>query len=220
MSEKASIEYGFALGGGGAKAFAELGAIKAFEEIGIVLSYFSGSSMGTVFSVLLSAGYTVDEIMTLFLSKKRLELFSLSFFCLDNGKIGKLVASLCEKKGYSSLESLPRKAYAAATIRDTGQKVILKKGSIEEVVLSSTAAYGIKKHLVKDIAIRREVLNQSLGLFGKQRWLYLEDSCYTANVPFELLDEIRIDEKKGEPRLILTSRSTSFPASGEPTSPA
>jgi hypothetical protein len=184
-------EFGFALGGGGAKAYAELGAMAYLEKRGIVPSYFSGSSMGCVNAVLLASGYSIHELMAFYHDHKRRDFFTVSGLRISNRKLATLVAKMCAEKGYHNLEDLPRKVYVPVTVAKTGQKIILRKGNIAEVVASSTAAYGIRHALVKDIAIRREIIQQSHGLYGKQKFLYLEDSCYSANVPFELLGMIR-----------------------------
>jgi hypothetical protein len=193
--ERNSIQqsFGFALGGGGAKAFAQLGAIKALEEKGIKPSYFSGSSMGAVNSILLSAGYTVDEIVAFYKSVSRNKLFAFTPLGVSNKPIGALIQKMCEAKGFSRLEQLPLPVYCGSTVLKTRQKITLKLGPISEVVEATTSSYGIRKTLIKDIAVRRSVIKQTKGLYGRSHTLYLEDSCYTANVPFELLDEIRTD---------------------------
>lgn len=185
--------FGFALSGGGAKAFAQLGAIKALEEKGIKPSYFSGSSMGAVNSILLSAGYTVDEVIAFYKHTPRKNLFAFTILGVSNKPIGTLIQKMCEAKGFSRLEQLPLPVYCGSTVLKTRQKVTLKLGPISEVVEATSSAYGIRKTLIKDIAIRRSVIKQTKGLYGRSRTLYLEDSCYTANVPFEMLDEIRTD---------------------------
>ena len=43
-----SVKIGVAFGGGGTKAFAHLGAIKAFEEYGIKFDFVSGTSAGSL----------------------------------------------------------------------------------------------------------------------------------------------------------------------------
>jgi hypothetical protein len=201
MEIPSHVEIGYALGGGGAKAFAQLGALAYLEKQGIVPSYFSGSSMGCVNAILLAAGYSVHELIAFYREHKRSDFFTLSGFRISNRPLADLVGRMCAVKGYRNLEDLPKKVYAPVTIAKSGQKIILRQGNIAEVVASSSAAYGIRHHLVKDIAIRREILQQSHGLYGKQKFLYLEDSCYSANVPFELLDMIRKEcpEHQGKP---------------------
>lgn len=186
-------EYGFALGGGGAKAFSQLGAIKALEKHGIKPAYFAGSSMGAVNAIFLSAGYSIEELISFYSNHHRHDFFKLGFFRFTNIGLAKIVLSLCQKKGFQNLEDLPRKVYVSTTLPDYGLRITLRKGRIDQVVMASTAAHGIKRYLVKDIAIKRQIIQQSQGLIGNQRILYLVDSCYSSNVPFELLQFIRKD---------------------------
>ncbi len=185
------MEYGFALGGGGAKSFAQLGAIKAFAECGVLPSYFSGSSMGAVNAVLLSAGYSVREIICFYKKKKRFGLFRLGFFKVDNRPLAKACLELCSLKGYRNLEDLPIKVYIPTTLPDSGLRIILRKGRIDNVIAASTSSYLIRKYLVNDIAIKKQIIEQTEGVIGHGRVLYLKDSCYSSNVPFELLKLIR-----------------------------
>ncbi|WED44123.1 Dot/Icm T4SS effector VpdC [Legionella cardiaca] len=52
--------------GGGAKIFAHVGAIKAFEEVGIKPSQHAGSSAGAIMAVLCYLGYSSNDILTFF----------------------------------------------------------------------------------------------------------------------------------------------------------
>ena len=49
--------------GGGAKFFAHVGAYKAFEDAGIKVSKFAGSSAGGIMGILCYLGYSADEIL-------------------------------------------------------------------------------------------------------------------------------------------------------------
>lgn len=189
-------QYGFALGGGGGKAFAQLGAVKALDRIGIMPSYFSGSSMRAVNAILLSAGYSIDEVIDFYRSHKRKDFFRVGLFKLSNAKIGQLVLSMCEKKGFRNLEDLPKPVYVPATLPSYGLRITLRKGRIDNVVMASTAAYGIKKYFVNDVVIRKQIIQQSNQIIRKRTIFRLEDSCYSSNVPFELLDFLR-SEKEG-----------------------
>ncbi len=60
---------GLALSGGGVKGFAHAGAIKAMEEKGIYPDIISGTSAGAIVGALYSAGYSPDEICSLFKQK-------------------------------------------------------------------------------------------------------------------------------------------------------
>ena len=53
---------GLVLGGGGAKGAAHIGVLKYMEEIGIPISYVTGTSMGSIIGGLYALGYTPDEL--------------------------------------------------------------------------------------------------------------------------------------------------------------
>ena len=69
---------GIVLGGGGAKGAAEVGALKALDEIGIKADYVVGTSMGAVIGALYAAGYTADEIEKMLLHEEWMWLYSKS----------------------------------------------------------------------------------------------------------------------------------------------
>ncbi len=60
------MKLGLCLAGGGVKAAAHIGAIKALEEENINFEYVSGTSAGSIVAVLYSIGYSADEILELF----------------------------------------------------------------------------------------------------------------------------------------------------------
>jgi NTE family protein len=53
---------GLALGAGGAKGFAHVGALKVIEDAGFVLDYVAGSSMGAVIGAWIAQDMSADEI--------------------------------------------------------------------------------------------------------------------------------------------------------------
>ena len=54
---------GLALGSGGAKGMAHLGALKAFEEEGIRFQVVAGSSIGSIVGALYAKGFTSDDMI-------------------------------------------------------------------------------------------------------------------------------------------------------------
>ena len=60
---------GLVLSGGGAKGLAHIGVIKALEENNIPIDYITGTSMGAIIGGLYAAGYSPDEMETLFKSE-------------------------------------------------------------------------------------------------------------------------------------------------------
>ena len=56
------MKVGVALAGGGLKGVAYIGALKAFEELGIKIDYISGTSSGSMAASLYAMGCNPDEI--------------------------------------------------------------------------------------------------------------------------------------------------------------
>lgn len=171
--------YGFALGGGGARAFTELGAIKELGKKGIFPSILSGTSMGAVNAVLLGAGYSVDEVIWFYAQTDVLDMFSLKLSkdgFISNEKLGMLVEEMCARKGVYRMEDLKNKTYVVATDAKTEQPVTIKTGSIKNAIMATTSTIYI--HNVLD-----------------ENNVELKDGCFSRNVPFEALDEIKKDYK-------------------------
>jgi NTE family protein len=70
---------GYALSGGGARGFAHLGALKAFEERNLKPDVIAGTSAGALAGVLYADGYTPDEILELFKDIKFKQFVELTF---------------------------------------------------------------------------------------------------------------------------------------------
>lgn len=62
------------LGGGGAKGAATIGALKVIHKTGMKVDYVVGTSIGSVIGGLYAAGYSPNEIESLFLNNKWLRL--------------------------------------------------------------------------------------------------------------------------------------------------
>lgn len=60
--KREKVKVGLALGGGGARGFAHLGALKAFEEFGLKFDYVCGTSVGSLVGAFYCAGFSYDEI--------------------------------------------------------------------------------------------------------------------------------------------------------------
>lgn len=71
---------GYALGGGGAKGFAHLGAFKVLESYGVKPDIIAGTSAGALAGVLYADGYAPDEIADFFRGHKFMDFAKLSPF--------------------------------------------------------------------------------------------------------------------------------------------
>tara|TARA_R110001583_G_scaffold67236_1_gene192442 strand:+ start:935 stop:1699 length:765 start_codon:yes stop_codon:yes gene_type:complete len=70
---------GLVLSGGGARAAAHIGALKALNENGIFPTHISGASAGALIGVLYCNGYTPSEILELAKSQEFLKIFKIGF---------------------------------------------------------------------------------------------------------------------------------------------
>ena len=57
------MSLGLALAGGGLQGIAHIGAIKAFNDLGIKFDYISGTSSGSIFATMYAMGFTTDEMI-------------------------------------------------------------------------------------------------------------------------------------------------------------
>lgn len=115
------MKLGLCLSGGGTKAFAHIGALKAFEETNIKFDYLAGTSSGSIVAALYAIGYSVDEIYDIFKKyvnqinyvdlRNILKIFKTLFTTgklkidgLNSGeKIYKLMKKLCNEKGINNI---------------------------------------------------------------------------------------------------------------------
>ena len=70
MTHSTRPTVGVVLSGGGAKGISHVGVLKALEENNIPIDYISGTSMGAIVGALYAIGYTPDEMLEIFKSKK------------------------------------------------------------------------------------------------------------------------------------------------------
>ncbi len=73
---KKRLKVGLVLGGGGAKGAAEVGVLKAIEEVGIPIDYIAGTSIGSIIGGLYSCGYRSSDLEDLFSSQEWVALLS------------------------------------------------------------------------------------------------------------------------------------------------
>ena len=128
---------GLTLGGGGARGFVQVGALKAFEEMGVTFPLCVGTSAGSIVGALYSAGIKSDEIIR---AAEYIDMSDLHGRLLikpdDPRKIGRMVYNLI---GDARFENLPKKFAAVATDLKTGKQVVLDRGSVIDAISASSA---------------------------------------------------------------------------------
>ena len=122
----------YRVGGGGAKGFAHVGALKAMEELGIRPDIISGTSAGAVIAVLYADGYSPDEILDLFsgLSFNDLAEITLPRSCFF--KIDRFKHFLQKSLRAVNIEDLSIPVVVTATDLDHGKYVAWRSGEIAE----------------------------------------------------------------------------------------
>lgn len=127
---------GLALGSGGFKGGAHLGAITALYEEGFEFSYVAGTSVGALVGAFVAMGFSPKDMLGLvkelgtFDLKNRLSL-PLEGFSIE-GQIDRMIGG----KGF---ENLKIGFTAVATDLDSGKEVLLSSGELKEAVAASCA---------------------------------------------------------------------------------
>ena len=178
MADRPKI--GLVLGGGGAKGAAEVGVLKVIEQAGVPIDYIAGSSVGAIVGGLYAAGYTADELETIFQTQEWLSLLtdrnaafsdepyrtqdgvtyifgfpvmdrnSRGFGMMRGGRIEQLLDSMVSVRGCTEFESLRIPFCCVAADMRTAQEVVLSKGIVASAIRASIAIPGIFKPVSKD----------------------------------------------------------------------
>ena len=135
FSRKQPVSLGLALGSGGAKGMAHLGALKAFEEEGIGFDYVTGTSIGSIVGALYAKGFTSSDMTSVVehLNKKEFARNLRPFSDMD------FAEAYIEEYLEGEISSLPKPFAAWATDGSTNEGVLLNEGKIARVLTASSA---------------------------------------------------------------------------------
>lgn len=128
------------LGAGGAKGYAHIGAIKAIEEAGLKVHAVAGTSMGALVGGLYAAG-ALERAQKWLQSMNVLEvclltdLKNISLRGLIDGEY--IMEKLREFVSDVRIEDLPIDYCAVATDLDSGEEVVIRRGSLLEAIRMS-----------------------------------------------------------------------------------
>ncbi|WP_411030495.1 patatin-like phospholipase family protein [Spongiimicrobium sp. 3-5] len=141
---------GLVLSGGGYRAAAHAGAIKALEEHAIYPDMVSGTSAGALVGALYAAGYSPQEIVAVL---KKIKLFSFSRYAL--GKPGFVDTDtfkefLLEYLPDNDFQTLQKRLYITATDLVNGTAKIFTKGDLISAILASSAFPGVFTPVIID----------------------------------------------------------------------
>ncbi len=145
FSKNKKSKIGIAFGGGGARGFAHLGVIKAFEEYGISSKDFSmivGTSAGSIIGAFYAAGYTFSQMMQVAknVDKSEIKTNRIPFMPSKTDGIQEIIK---KHLGDINIEDLPHNyACVACDIKST-KEIVLKKGNLAKAIAGSCCVPGV-----------------------------------------------------------------------------
>ena len=133
-NKKAKI--GLVLSGGGARGFAHLGAIKAFEEYGLEFDFVSGTSAGSLVGAFFAAGLKFDDMLNIArrFDDKDIRTSKLMFVPSKTEGIEKIIT---ENLGNINIEELKIPFTATAVDLKSTEEICLTKGNLAKAVAAS-----------------------------------------------------------------------------------
>jgi len=125
-----------ALGSGGAKGFAHLGALKAFEEEGISFNIVTGTSIGSIVGALYARGYSATDIYELIKTVRLGECVKFVRFGMSLSPVEKILDGYLDGR---NIEDLKLPYACVATDEDTNERVVLTRGNAARACCASSA---------------------------------------------------------------------------------
>ena len=126
-------------GSGGLHGYAHIGAIRAFQRLGLKPDVITGTSVGAIAGVLWAAGHDADVIETIADDPSWHEASGLRIPVLGIGKLDGLRDLIDRQTGGRSIEAMPTRFAAVATDLDSGQSVNLDHGPAGQAVAASSS---------------------------------------------------------------------------------
>lgn len=137
------IRIGIALGGGAAKGFAHIGAIKMLEANGFAPAVVAGTSAGSVVGALYASGMNAFELQekAVALDEAKIRDLQLSSGGLVLGQ--KLEDYVNEQVRRQPLERLAKPFVAVATRLEDGERTVFSRGNTGQAVRASSSVPGV-----------------------------------------------------------------------------
>ncbi len=170
-NKKIKPKLGLALGSGGAKGFAELGVLKAFEENGIEFDIIAGTSIGSIVGAAYAQGYSSTDITELL---NRVNIGEIKNFFMIKMDTSGLKEVIDKTIGSLNIEDLKKPFKAVATELESGEEHVFETGSVAKALCASSSYPPFFKPVVID---------------GKR---YI-DGAFTNSVPADLVKEMGAD---------------------------
>lgn len=135
------------LGGGGARGFAHLGALKAFEEDGFDFDMCVGTSVGSLVGAFYCSGISIDQLIEY---SHEIDVRDVKtgkmFLPSDPTTIGELFT---RRMGNMHIEDMLKPFYCVAVDIVSGKEVIFDKGSVSKAISASCAVPLVFKPVIR-----------------------------------------------------------------------
>lgn len=144
---------GIALSGGGARGLSHIGVLEVLDDLGVNISAVSGCSMGAIVGAAYCAGVDLKEIEKFISSTDWKSFLLFSVFSLSKSGIineRKVDDVLKRFLGDKTFKDCKKEFCCVAVDILSGEKVVLKDGSLREAVRASISVPGIFPPLCKD----------------------------------------------------------------------
>mgnify|MGYP004491168971 FL=1 len=207
------MKRGICFAGGGIKCASHIGALKAFEEKNIKFDYISGTSSGSIITVLYALGYTSDEMYEIinkysreinYIEYKKIIklLFDLIIFKkikidgLNSGKkIERIIEKICSEKNVKKIKDIDKKILIPSVDLCDGKVYIfnsLKNVNYRSRNYVDTIVYDNDIEVWK--AVRASCSYPGIFCPCKYKNTKLVDGGIRENVPWRELNEIGAEE--------------------------
>lgn len=133
------ITIGLALSGGTAKSIAHIGVLKAFEEAGVVIDCLTGTSGGAIVGAMYAAGKSIEDLehVAANLRWKHLARLTLPRLgIMNNSRMEHFINNLLGEVTFADLK-IPFAVVATDLL--TGDRVVIKEGSVAKAVMKSSS---------------------------------------------------------------------------------
>ncbi len=143
---------GLVLSGGGARAYAHIGAVRALHEAGVRFDFLGGSSMGAVIAAGPALGWTDEEldarIRTAFVRSDPLS--DLAFPIIAMTRAGKVAGLLQDAYGEIDIADMPLPFFAVSSNLTSGRIEVHRRGLLRRAMRASISIPGVMPPVVID----------------------------------------------------------------------
>ncbi len=133
---KKKPKLGLALGSGGAKGAAHLGALKAFEEENIKFDMVSGTSIGSIVGAMYALNYSVEDMVKILETYDLTDRINLLKMTLKKDSLETTLENVFGDKTFSDT-LLPFRAIACDI--NSGEEVVMSTGTLYKALAASSA---------------------------------------------------------------------------------